>query len=121
MNPVGELEALYEQWRRLTEGERQAIEAATWSQVEQYQAAKSRLQPRITEVTQRLDTSVLEREFRPVIDELIRLERRNSALLQRQRNAAERQRLELDRTSRNLRQIHKSYVPPVRTHWHSYS
>ena len=121
MNSVRELAALYEQWRSLTEAESEALEAAAWAQVEQYQAAKSQLQPRITEVTQRLDASVLEREFRPVVEELMRLERRNDALLQRQRHAAERQRQELDRTSRNLRQIHKSYVPPVRTHWHSYS
>jgi hypothetical protein len=121
MNAVSELTALYEQWQSLTESESQAIEAAAWVQVEQYQAAKSRLQPRITEVTQRLDATVLEREFRPVIEELIRLEHRNNALLQQQRSAAERQRQELDRTSRSLRQIHKSYVPPVRTHWQSYS
>jgi hypothetical protein len=121
MNAMSELAALYEQWRSLTDDEGKAIEAAAWIQVEQYQTAKGRLQPRITEVIQRLDAVVLEREFRPVVEELMRLEQRNSALLQRQRSAAERQRQELARASRNLRQIHKSYVPPVRTHWHSYS
>lgn len=121
MNPISELTALYEQWRSLTEAEGQAIEATAWVQVEQYQSAKGRLQPRIAEVTQRLDASTLEREFRAVVEGLMRLEHRNNALLQRQRHAAERQKQELDRTSRNLRQIHKSYVPPVRTHWQSYS
>lgn len=121
MNPVSELAALYEQWRSLTKSESQAIETAAWAQLEQYQAAKGRLQPRITEVARRLEPSVLEREFRPVVEELIRMEHRNNALLQRQRDAAELQRQELDRKSRNLRQIHKSYVPPVRTHWQSYS
>jgi hypothetical protein len=121
MNPASELGELYEQWRSLTEAESLAIEAAAWARVEQYQAAKGRLQPRITELTRRLDATTHEREFRPMVEELMRLEHRNSALLQRQRNAAERQRQELDRTSRTLRQIHKSYVPPVRTHWQSYS
>lgn len=121
MNSVSELAALYQEWRSLTESEGLAIEAAAWAQVQRYQVAKRRLQPRITEVTRRLDPTVLERQFRPAVEELIRLERRNNALLQGQRDAVQRHRQELDRTSRNLRQIHKSYVPPVRTHWQSYS
>jgi len=121
MTPAEELSALYEQWRRLTQSEGQAIEAASWTQVEQYQAAKARLQPRITEVSQRLEAPAHARQFRAVVEGLMELERRNSALLQRQRRAAEQHQQELDRTSRNLRQIHKSYLPSARSHWQSYS
>lgn len=121
MSSADELSALYEQWRGLTQDEGEAIEAGAWANVEQFQAAKARLQPRITEVSQRLDAAAHERQFRAVVDELMQLERRNSALLQRQRKAAEQQKQELDRASRTLRQIHKSYIPPARTHWHSYS
>ena len=121
MTPADELSVLYQQWRSLTEDEGEAIKTSAWTSVEQFQTAKSRLQPRITEVSQRLDTTTHEQKFRVVVEELMRLERRNSALLQRQRQAAEEQKRELDRTSRHLRQLHKSYIPPARTHWQSYS
>jgi hypothetical protein len=120
MTPAEELSALYEQWRRLTQSEGQAIETGAWTQLEQYQAAKTRLQPRMAEVSQRLSAAHAP-SFRAVVEELMELERRNSALLQRQRHAAEQHQQELDRTSRNLRQIHKSYLPPTRAHWQSYS
>jgi hypothetical protein len=121
MTPADELSALYQQWRRLSEDEGEAIEAAEWDNVEQFQTAKAGLQPRIAEVGQRLDAVAHEQRFRKVVEDLMRLERRNSALLQRQRQAAEAQKQELDRASRHLRQLHKSYVPPARTHWQSYS
>ena len=121
MSPTTELSALYDQWRSLTEDEGRAIAAAAWAQVEQYQAAKARLQPRIAEVSQRLGVMTPDAKFLPVVEELMQLERRNSALLASLRRAAEQEKLELDRTSRNLRQIHKSYIPPVRMNWQSYS
>jgi len=121
MSPVDELFALYEQWRRLTEDEGGAIEAGAWTQVEHYQSAKSRLQPRIIEVSQRLDAAAHEQNFRLVVERLMDLERRNSARLQERRRAAQEQKQVLDRSTRHLRQIHKSYVPPARPHWQSYS
>jgi hypothetical protein len=42
-------------------------------------------------------------------------------LLQGRRRDAEAKQQDLDRASRHLRQLHKSYVPPARTHWQSYS
>lgn len=121
MTPADELSALYLQWRSLTDEEGEAIEAGAWINVEQFQAAKARLQPRITEVSRRLDAATHERQFRTIVEELMQLERRNSDLLQRQRQAAEEQKQELDKVSRHLRQLHRSYVPPARTHWQSYS
>lgn len=121
MTSVDELSALYQQWRCLTEDEGEAIEAGAWVSVEQFQAAKARLQPRIVELSQRLDAGTHERQFRALIEELMQLERSNSALLQRRRQAADEQMRELDKASRHLRQLHKSYVPPARPHWQSYS
>lgn len=121
MNPADELSALYAQWRSLTEEEGDAIESGAWPQVEHYQSAKSRLQPRIVEVSQRLEAAVMEHQFRAVVEELMALERRNAARLRETRRSAEQEKLELDKTSRNLRQIHRSYVPPARAHWQSYS
>lgn len=121
MSAADELAALYAQWRNLTQDEGRSIEAGDWPEVEHFQSAKRRLQPRITEVSQRLDAETHERQFRSVVEGLMELERGNSATLLRKRRAAERQRLELDQASRNLRQLHKSYVPPCRNNWQSYS
>jgi len=121
MTPADELSALYQQWRSLSEDEGEAIEAGAWANVDQFQTAKARLQPRIVEISQRLDVDTHERRFRKVVEELMQLERRNSALLQHRRHAADEQMRELDKASRHLRQLHKSYVPPACTHWQSYS
>ena len=121
MNAAVELVALYEQWRNLTEDEGRSIEAGAWTEVEHFQSAKRRLQPRITEISQRLDVETHERQFRPLVQGLMELERCNNSNLLKKRRAAEKQRLELDLATRNLRQIHKSYVPSPRTNWQSYS
>ena len=125
MNPPDELAALYQQWRRLTESEGQGIRAANWPQVEQCQAAKLALQPRITEVSSGLDPIFHEQRFRPLIEELMQLERHNRELLQAQRQIAQQQQDELNHAGRNLRQLHRSYVPadaPHRgAHWQSWS
>ena len=121
MTAVEELTALYEQWRQLTVSEGKAIQSASWSRVEQCQSAKARLQPRIVEISQRLEDGSHKNLFRPILSELMEMERRNNLLLEEMRRASEGLQRDLDRSSRNLRQIHKSYVPPARTHWQSYS
>lgn len=121
MTPVDELHALYQQWRRLTEEEGQGIAAGDWDQVDQCQSSKARLQPRIVEVSQRVDPAVHQAQFHPVVEQLLNLERANRSRLDAQRGNAEARRQELDRATRNLRQLHQSYVPPARTNWQSYS
>ena len=121
MNPADELAALYAQWRSLSDEEGAAIDASAWVQVEQFQLAKARLQPRITEVSQRLDAGTHRQQFDPVLQELMQLERRNAALLQQQRERTEQQLQDLDRSSRHLRQLQKSYVSPAQMQWQSYS
>lgn len=121
MTPAEELSGLYAQWRTLTEEEGAAIESGAWNQVEQYQSAKARLQPRIVEVSERVETVLHALQFRPLVEDLMALERRNSSRLRESRQAAELQKQDLDKSSRNLRQLHKTYAPSARTHWHSYS
>jgi hypothetical protein len=121
MNSANELTALYDQWRRLTKEEGEAIGSGAWARVDHYQTAKSRLQPRIVEVSQRLESAMHEGWFRPVVEELMALECRNSTRLLEKRQSADDQKEEMDKTSRHLRQIHRSYVPSARTSWQSYS
>ena len=122
MTPADELSALYRQWRHLTEAESQAIRSNAWAQVEAAQSAKARLQPRIAEVSAALAPVAHEQRFYAVVEELIQLEQGNRELIQAQRQVAQHQKEQLDQTSRNLRQLHRSYAPPaVRAHWQSYS
>lgn len=121
MSPELEFTALLDQWRRLTEEEGRAISSSTWAQVENFQSAKALLQPRINEVRERIDPARHESQFRPLIEDLIRLEHRNQSLLEEQRRLAQQQEQDLNRSDRNLRQIQKSYIPPARNLWQSYS
>ena len=125
MNAPDELSALYQLWRRLTESEGQAMRAGVWPDVDQCQAAKLALQPRITEVSSGLDPILHEQRFRPVVEELMQLEHRNREILQTQRQIAQMQKDELDHAGRNLRQLHQSYVSADawhrRAHWQSWS
>lgn len=121
MSPELEFTALLDQWRRLTEEEGRSISSGAWTHVENFQSAKALLQPRINEVRERIDPARHESQFRPLIDELIRLERNNQSLLDDQRRVAQQQECDLNRSDRNLRQIQKSYLPPARAHWQSYS
>ena len=121
MTPVEELHALYEQWRCLTEEEGAAIERHDWNHLAQCQAGKSRLQPRITEISQRLEGAAHELHFRPVVERLVALERANQDRLSTRQQNAEAQRQTLDRSIRHLRQLHQSYGPALRANWQSYS
>ena len=132
MSARNELAELYEQWRHLTEEEGMAIRRGSWQRVDECQAAKLKLQRLIVRTTEKLHHDVggppsqleaTERFFRPIIDGLIELERRNLELFANQRQQVERERESLDRTTRQLRQIHRSYVRDrsLTEHWRSYS
>ena len=131
MSAREQLDALYAQWRSLTQAEAEAIRLAAWEQLEQHQAAKAKLQPLMTqafaELRLEMPSHFAEREsidtaIRATVDDLIQLEKNNSTLLAAKRQAAEVQKTDLERTSRNLRQIQRSYIGMLpRAHWQSYS
>jgi len=132
MNARDELAGLYEQWRRWTEAEGEAIRNGAWSQVTQCQEAKLQLQPQIARAAEQVQREaapstkpddLTELPFRDFVNELIELEHRNLELLASQRQRAGREKDSLDRASRNLRQVHRSYAPDRggSGHWQSYS
>lgn len=121
---------LYRQWHELTGAEGQAIRAAAWNRVEQFQETKYRLQPRILEALETLQSEVslsgadseqVERELRSVVSTLISGEKLNVDLLGEQRASLEGSLSELNRSTRNLRQVHRAYSGPPAAAWHSYS
>jgi hypothetical protein len=130
MSARTELFAAYEEWRRWTELEGQAIEASNWARVRACQDAKQRLQPRLicgNDQARRecdrlgLSRGDMEREVRRVIGELILLESHNGEVLAQQRGHAEAERSELDRTHGNLRRLHHSYGGRREAAWSSFS
>ncbi len=121
MTPADELAELYGQWRVLTEQEASAIRQSRWSAVEQCQAAKGRLQPRIEELSHRVEPAVHESRFRPIVNELVELEQGNAVLLQDCRQAAESRIVEDNRSCRHLRRLQRLFIPPARQNWQSYS
>ena len=121
MNPAEELKQLYSQWRLLTEQEGAAIARDAWLDVSQCQAAKQRLQPRIVEVSAKLERAVFEHSFRAIVDDLIELEHHNAALLQKRRQNLSGELSDCDRSSRSLRQLQRLYIPQARQNWQSYS
>jgi hypothetical protein len=115
---------LYQEWKRFTEEEGAAILASDWAAVEQAQFSKKQLQAEILRAAERIAPSS-QAEADPVIREhlreLIELETRNHATLEKCLQSAGREKQNLDRTSVRLRQIHKSYVPQQGAAWNQYS
>jgi hypothetical protein len=130
MQARDELFAAYAEWRRWTQIEGQAIEAANWPRMRECQEAKQRLQPRIicgNDQARRecdrlgLNRGEMERDMRKVIDELIALETRNGQTLAHKRRQTDAEQLDLDRAQRNLRRIHHSYGGCRAPAWSSFS
>lgn len=120
----------YSSWETITHAEGAAIEQEDWSKVTECQQTKQGLQKKIIHLTEAAqaeciefgqDQKTLEREVRRIINTLITLESRNAELLAGRKQAAEAQRLELNKTSQNLRRVQKSYSPPSGAIWNSYS
>ena len=119
----------YHEWRDWTIREGEAIRSADWPRVHSCQNAKLELQDRIIRGTQAAraelarsggDWAEVEAQLRKEVSSLIDLEHRNGESLAQMRCQAQAEQAELDRTSRQLRQV-RSYAPVVRSAWSSYS
>ena len=121
---------LYEEWRRQTECEGEAIRARDWPRVDQCQQAKLQLQPLIqnwTSAARREEeersgqSDALQKELRGLLQQLAQAEVRNQKWLAQQRSDLQAGRAELHQNVRNLRRVRQSYVPVHRSVWQSYS
>jgi len=122
--------AAYNSWEQLTQTEGVAIQSGDWARVAECQQAKQGLQKQIIHLTESaqaecietgLDSKNFERDLRPIINNLISMESRNSELLAIRRQAADLEKLDLDQASNNLRRVQKSYSPATAAVWNSYS
>ena len=130
MSPFQELTRLYQEWRRLSEAEGDAIRRNEWPVVEDCQGAKYRLQSGITVATELYQSDLdhsgadpldYDRQFRGIVAELIQLEERNGKWLEDQRRKAREQQEELARTTASLRQVRRAYASGKSAAWTSYS
>lgn len=120
---------LYEQWKRLTEKEGEAIRTANWLEVRRCQKAKQQLQSGIIKVTDGLKTECsnelqndqLNSQIRRHVNELIQLETRNHSILGQCMAKLQNERGTLEETSNRLKKVRKSYVPSPQPIWNQYS
>ena len=120
----------YNSWEQLTQAEGAAIQSGDWARVAECQQAKQGLQKQIIQLTESaqaecietgLDSKNFERDLRPIINNLISMESRNSELIAIRRHEADVEKLDLDQAAQNLRRVQKSYSPPATAVWNSYS
>ncbi|MDB6052794.1 MAG: hypothetical protein JWN25_317 [Verrucomicrobiales bacterium] len=118
-----QLHLLYEEWKTLTEEETEAINHSFWSEVDRCQESKMMLKHHIINANENLARELktmgsgapeIEESIRRKVDSLIVLEAANAKLLCQKKESVAVQLKELDRSSGNLRQIHKSYATPNR-------
>jgi len=130
MRAQEQLMALYEEWGALSSAEVDAIHKAAWTRVTECQEAKRALQARIVSIGSRFEAELwaqpaqraeLEAPVRQRIGQLIEQETRNAETLSDIRRQAEREHEGLQRSTRNLRQVQRSYAPVREALWQSYS
>mgnify|MGYP000921534806 CR=1 FL=1 len=123
MSACHDLFKTYDEWRDWSVREGEAIRSADWSQVNSCQRAKMELQGRIIQYTQSARNhltatggswSEVEQRLRREVASLIDLENQNGETLAQVRCQALAEEAELDRSSRQLRQV-RSYAPVVRS------
>ena len=130
MSACATLLGLYQEWRKWTETEGEAILSNDWPQVRRCQTAKSELQPRILQQTEAaqaecardgIDRRAFDKQVRSRVNELIYLETRNGEFLAEQRNLVSAEYAALERSRNNIGRIQKRYAPGAAAAWESYS
>jgi hypothetical protein len=130
MNAETQLQADYQEWRRLAKAEGEAIRNQNWPAVADCQNALQRLQPQILQHTDEarrewtrrgLDGATQEKHFRAIVAELIAIERDNSTLLNDVRKSVQEHFNQLEQSRSTLRHVQRSYAPARPAAWTSFS
>src|SRR5687767_8289793 len=130
MSACAKLLDSYQEWRRCTHAEGEAILEGDWPKVKRCQATKTELQPRILKETLEaqkecerdgINRPAFDRQVRSLVNELIYLETRNGEMLAEQKTSLRTEYDALERSGRNLNRIHKQYATGAASAWESYS
>ncbi|MCF7668397.1 MAG: hypothetical protein K9N48_01310 [Verrucomicrobia bacterium] len=130
MSDEDALTIVFDKWRELTEAEGNAIQNSNWKEVDRLQNVKLELQKEIVRISGRFEENAernhdtptdLKEKFKPVVEELVVLEMRNSKWLFEKKADAQAEFDGLGRVSRNLQNVQKAYSNERQAVWNSYS
>ncbi len=119
MQPLKELDEIYEAWRSLTETEGLAIAAGEWPRVLATQTAKEALRPKIVEAEAKLEAAMAwnralgtsaRQRLGPVTQRLAELERINLRSLEAARSHTRDEQDQMQGTATRLRQVKGAYA-----------
>jgi hypothetical protein len=119
MSAPADMAGLLQQWRQMTKAETQAIHAAAWPKLQEIHSSKALLKTSLNDTlakwwaqqSSEYRTGEFDPPFRAEVSRLIALEAHNAQLVAaRQQKARERQQ-QLERASRNLGKVRRSYAP----------
>jgi hypothetical protein len=124
--------SLYAEWRRLTDLEGTAIGNDEWPDVARQQQLKQELRDQVVQTTEQwhrdwtdAETETanvrFEREFRPIVADLIQRESRNHELICQRRHRVQSELSSLNQSSARLRGLHRAYASGTGNRWQSYS
>ncbi|MBX3743694.1 MAG: hypothetical protein KF833_00145 [Verrucomicrobiae bacterium] len=117
-----EVTAWCEAWRRATCDEARSMEAGAWDAVLLAQEAKRRLGAVWEEAEGGgAGIGVLTAEERRVFGELIEGERENALRLEECRSRAEAERMAAERSTHQLRRLHRGFIGQPEAGWECYS
>jgi hypothetical protein len=130
MSADHELQADYQEWRRLAEAEGEAIRTGDWIDVCNCQNALNFLQTRIIQHTSAAQAewsrpdgnrAAHEESVRAMVRPLVDLEFRNYSLLEARMSAAQAELGKFEQASQTLRRLQRSYAPAQPAAWTSFS
>ena len=127
MSARQDINQLLGHWRKLTDAEAGAIQAAAWAALRDIQSSKNALQATISAALEKwsaengVPASAGNHPFRAEVSRLLSLETRNAELLAAQIRRAKAEKQTMADTVRNLRRLRLSYGEKPAKAWESYS
>ncbi|MEK9136985.1 MAG: hypothetical protein AAB393_07675 [Bacteroidota bacterium] len=125
------LSRLLDEWKKLTEAEKESIALEDWEGLENLQSKKVVFQRLIEDAEHSLfegeasscaeSKEAAKRHFKRFTEELLQLEEANREFLAQKLATADAQRQRFDKTIRSLRHVQQAYGVGSRSFWHAYS
>jgi len=120
----------YQDWRRLSELEGEAIRTKDWTLMWDCQKRLADLQPRIVRLTSGAraewqqagaDIAQKEKNLRQIVSGLVELEMQNSSSLTAAKEMVRAKLDQMETARNNLKRVHRSYSTPHPAVWNSFS
>lgn len=113
--------ALLNQWKALTNAEREAILAEDWESLQRSQAEKQQLQSTVSTLLNADSSAIKAASLSSQWLQLVDAEQGNSALLEEKMKRNREELDSFDRSTKKLGQIRHAYKGSDQNYWNSYS